>query len=46
VWVADQRGDAVVKLTADGRERGRTQGYERLLDIVLDPAGGLVARGR
>ena len=40
VWVADQRGDAVVKLTAEGRELGRTQGYERLLDVVLDPTGG------
>lgn len=46
VWVADQRGDAVVKLAADGRELGRTEGYERLLDIVLDPAGGLAPRGR
>lgn len=44
VWVADQRGDAVIKLTADGRELGRTAGYERLLDIVLDPTGGVIVK--
>jgi hypothetical protein len=40
VWVADQRGDAVIKLTAEGREIGRTGNFERSLDIVLDPDGG------
>jgi DNA-binding beta-propeller fold protein YncE len=40
VWVVDQVADTVVKLDQDGREIGRTQGYERPFDVAVDPSGG------
>jgi DNA-binding beta-propeller fold protein YncE len=40
VWVVDQLADQVVKLDQDGRELGRTSGYQRPFDVAVDPAGG------